>query len=126
MLRARHVGKAFSALFHWVLLTVRQQAGSTTLTLVIRKLRLQEANFPRTVPKSAHPEPLCNKALLLLHLPEGEGRTSRGRQEKLRKRQDEKRACPSLPSFLRVVAREREKGRWQRPHGCPGPLLLPL
>lgn len=56
-------------------------------TLARRKLRLSEATFPRTDPKAAHLDLLSNKPSSWLNLAQKEGRTSRGRQEGLRKRQ---------------------------------------
>lgn len=53
----------------------------------MRKLRLSEATFPRTDPKAAHLEFLSKKPSSWFNLAQGEGRTSRGRQEGLRKRQ---------------------------------------
>ena len=57
----------------------------------MRKLRLQEANFFRTVAKSGHLEPLHNNPLSLFDLPKVTAGPLREAGE-LRKRQEEKKA----------------------------------
>ena len=121
LLNIRYVPR-MSSLKGWVLPAFSRKTGITTLTLEMRTRRLQEANSPRTVPKSAHLDLLCSKSSLICPLGMG-GPTEGGRKRWGKGGMKRKLALGYIPA--RVVAKERDRDRQQKSDCCPG-LFLPL